>query len=842
MPPMKRSTHTALRVTQRLAWTALLALALAGCSRGGGSSSDDATSASTTPPLPEGETEPSPSSAEPVKVAPPAWQDEGLPGADVARVVDVEAGEELTCVRDSAGAVRCWGRNDDNELGSRRLGTGSLLPVDVKLPPVDTLTIVSLPAPPDEASEPRLQGLERPFGMRNALCATPRDGGIHCVGLGAREVIRIPLLAATTRDDRVGCGQRFCCAVQPDATVLCEDLDKRLWTVDGAASTTALATSLDGLCVIDGTGRVACGPPQGPLAADARWPQPVSRLALGPGGAACAVDTLGVVQCFCPAAAPQGEAICGGADRQVVFALPAPVLDIAVGVDHACALLEDGRVTCWGDNRRGQLGDGTYDAAVARPVLARFVYDSPGESFVAPSLVPQGAPPWPEDLPADCAATPSPAGGITFPVHAARVREVVDDGSLRYHLQLANFDAPLGAEALLLRGDQRVVELTLGELSAPNAGSLPLRPGRYKGESADRGLRAAMREPAWSERMAGVVDLTYVGEELVCGLVELELADDERLRARFAARVEPGTQLRASPPRPVPAPQPVALGAGTVSAEVCAVEGILLDGERPPAGLAATAERLYLDTFAGELVALRVGSEVPCTLSLDPTLGEHGRLARGSGPWSLTADTQGRLLVSGATRSERFDPATGQSWSCPSNAALAMAPSGTWGAGLDRQRNVVRARFDDESSSCTSEPLAWRSPLEQTYAVNVLDESTLAVLGAREGQGAVALVAASGGEPLAVLALAERAAPGHARRCPAGLCVTSGRELVIVGDDGQEVGRVDLAKLLGVADPVVRGFDVAPDGVLWLTVSRSRGAGLVEDVFVFRVRLPGRGE
>jgi alpha-tubulin suppressor-like RCC1 family protein len=29
---------------------------------------------------------------------------------------------------------------------------------------------------------------------------------------------------------------------------------------------------------------------------------------------------------------------------------------------HACVLLQDGSVACWGDNEAGELGDGTMDA------------------------------------------------------------------------------------------------------------------------------------------------------------------------------------------------------------------------------------------------------------------------------------------------------------------------------------------------------------------------------------------------------------------------------------------------------------------------------------------------
>ena len=46
----------------------------------------------------------------------------------------------------------------------------------------------------------------------------------------------------------------------------------------------------------------------------------------------------------------------------------AHVVDIVAGGAHACALVDDGTVRCWGLNYHGQLGDGTTTYA-ATPVV-----------------------------------------------------------------------------------------------------------------------------------------------------------------------------------------------------------------------------------------------------------------------------------------------------------------------------------------------------------------------------------------------------------------------------------------------------------------------------------------
>ena len=57
-------------------------------------------------------------------------------------------------------------------------------------------------------------------------------------------------------------------------------------------------------------------------------------------------------------------------------------IDISVGDHHSCALLDNGSITCWGQNNHGQIGDNTTTNALV-PVYAQLPVGSPAASVAA---------------------------------------------------------------------------------------------------------------------------------------------------------------------------------------------------------------------------------------------------------------------------------------------------------------------------------------------------------------------------------------------------------------------------------------------------------------------------
>ncbi|MFK7999662.1 MAG: RCC1 domain-containing protein [Polyangiales bacterium] len=98
----------------------------------------------------------------------------------------------------------------------------------------------------------------------------------------------------------------------------------------------------------------------------------------------CAIDTIGRLWCF--GDNRFGQSLLGRNSPDTVVAtqnslaadgVPATVVDVAVGQDHTCAVLDDRTLRCWGRDDVGQTGRGV--PSVGAPAVPSPVYHADGE-------------------------------------------------------------------------------------------------------------------------------------------------------------------------------------------------------------------------------------------------------------------------------------------------------------------------------------------------------------------------------------------------------------------------------------------------------------------------------
>jgi alpha-tubulin suppressor-like RCC1 family protein len=308
-------------------------------------------------------------------------------------------GRVHACAVDSAKAVTCWGDN-----GVRQLGRSDVTVTGVPGPEIPSLGDVAKIAAGDLQS-----------------CALLGDGGVRCwgngdngaLGSGSTSTATNPAVFLAPQATDVAGGQYLTCALlKSNGNVTCAGVasDGRLGSSgpststprlvlapdDGGAGTppafqgaTALAVGRYHACVIHNVGKsVAC------------WgnndSQQLGRSGASSAGATEVPFTKKAVEIECGfrhtcLRTSTNETICWGrnangqvsgtdatssaAQRTVAFPNAHYAIDLALGDDHSCAILDDKTVACWGAGALGQLGNGqTSDSN--QPVLVTDVKDA----------------------------------------------------------------------------------------------------------------------------------------------------------------------------------------------------------------------------------------------------------------------------------------------------------------------------------------------------------------------------------------------------------------------------------------------------------------------------------
>jgi len=257
--------------------------------------------------------------------------------AKKAKYVEVAVGGAHTCGLQSNGQVRCWGAKKWNQTNDPKPGFVTKKPIRVK--GIPSLAEISA-------------------GFRHT-CGVSKDGRAFCWGENSSGELGAGTTASSGCNSDTGCpntkgrpvavtglgavssvvaGTQFTCAVSADSAVLCWGRNDRSQLGDGS---TSLSLRPVPTAITTGAASLALGDQH-----------------------ACALVTGGEVRCW--GANSYGQL--GGGPREMIVAepvtaeLPGPAKAIVAGFRHTCAELTSGALYCWGDNRLGQLGDGTKTA------------------------------------------------------------------------------------------------------------------------------------------------------------------------------------------------------------------------------------------------------------------------------------------------------------------------------------------------------------------------------------------------------------------------------------------------------------------------------------------------
>ena len=301
----------------------------------------------------------------------------------ISDAVALSAGFNHNCALHQTGEVTCWGSNINGQLGNG-----------------DPLASTTSPTPVTVASPTSVSDVSYDIAAGVSHSCTLKEGKVLCWGnnlhgqlgngeSGAAANSSVPVEAEGITDAvAVGAGWEHTCAVHATGEVSCwgDDTSGELGNGE-TANSEPLPVKVIGLddatdvtaghwhtCALRSTGEVSCWGRNhdgqlgnDDMGVDSYVPVPVTGISDAVsvsvnGEHSCAVHATGEVSCW--GDNWEGELGTGESGPNIQSAVPVKVsgvsdaVAVASGFDHTCALREGGKVSCWGSNEFGQIGNG----------------------------------------------------------------------------------------------------------------------------------------------------------------------------------------------------------------------------------------------------------------------------------------------------------------------------------------------------------------------------------------------------------------------------------------------------------------------------------------------------